>query len=128
MLAVIKEYTKVVFVALNAMNIHNNQNKQKYNYMTMLESALGNKCKTFKVDRDFSENLTFHQLINTERSHSIRSSNIKISEQIFLYNDPTWKVAKIMGLLFRQLTINSILPKIEQLSQAFQYSEELKQD
>ena len=96
--------------------------------MTMLESGLGNKCKTFKVDRDFSENLTFHQLINTERSHSIRSSNIKISEQIFLYNDPTWKVAKIMGLLFRQLTINSILPKIEQLSQEFQYSEELKQD
>ena len=39
--------------------------------MTMFESGLGNKCKTFKVDRDFSENLTFHQLINTERAHSI---------------------------------------------------------
>ena len=72
--------------------------------MTIFESGLSNKCKTFIVNRDFS---TF--------SGKPTSSNIKISEQAFAENDPEWKVFKNKALHFRHLNINSILPKIEQL-------------
>ena len=74
--------------------------------------------KLIIVDRDFStlsENLPFHQVMNTETDHSITSSNIKIPEQIFPENDPAWKVFKNKSIHFGYLNINSILPKIEQL-------------
>ena len=95
------------------MDIH-----KKCNNMRIFESGLCNKCKTFVVNRDFStfsEDLPFHQVLNKETDHSMTSSNIKLAKQTFPENDPKWKVFKSKGLHFGHLSINSILPKIEQL-------------
>ena len=57
------------------------ENTQKCTNIGIFECGLCNKCKTFIVNRAFSiltENLQFHQAINTETDLSITTSNRKV--------------------------------------------------
>ena len=86
--------------------------------MRIFDNGLYNEFKTFIiVNRDFStlsNILPFHQVINKEIDHSIKSPNNKTPEKTFPEHDPERKVFKNNDLHFRHLNINSILPKIEQ--------------
>ena len=59
------------------------ENTQKCTNIGIFECGLCNKCKTFIAIRAISiltENLQFHQAINTETDLSITTSNRKVPE------------------------------------------------